>query len=484
MNHALMLFAPVVLFLGALLFIAFRLERVHALEHYFVARRNLSGFFLAASMVATYGSVSSFVSGPGLAWHFGLSWVAFAAPQIMAGFFMFGLLGKKLALIGHRTGAITIVDVIGRRFASRALARALALVMLAAFVTMSAGQLIGGARLFAAAVDLPYGVGLTLFALVTLYYTSLGGWKAVVITDVLCALLMLAGMGLLYAEILHLGGGLAPLLENLQRSDPSLMSFNAGGALPLGLLFSAWVLVGFGTAALPQSGVRCLTFSQSAALKRALVLSTVLCGALMIGMTLSGALARGVIDLPLEVMGGTTDHVIPYLIAHHMHPLVAGLTLLGPLAATLSTVSALLLGAAGNLARDVWPESSRGPRSASTARFATLACGAAALALAAFPNDVVAWINLNAFGALEVAFAAPLLGGLFWRRATRAGAVASLAVGLAVYVSAVQKWLVFGTLHAVVPGLVAGIVAFVLVSLVTKPRSDAELVDFFRPRRA
>ena len=58
--------------------------------------------------------------GPGVAWQFGLGWVVFAAPQIIAGFLVFGVIGKKFAIVGHRIGAVTVIDLI------RALCRSVA----------------------------------------------------------------------------------------------------------------------------------------------------------------------------------------------------------------------------------------------------------------------------------------------------------------------------------------------------------------------
>ena len=51
---------------------------------------------------------------------------------------------------------------------------------------------------------------------------------------------------------------------------------------------------------------------------------------------------------------------MPYLIANYMDPVTAGVTLIGPLAATMSTVSSLLLG--GRLRHH------EGPRALSTAQ--------------------------------------------------------------------------------------------------------------------
>ena len=112
----LLLFLPIVLFLLMLLLTSIWLENrkttEKSLEDFYLSDRNLEGFVLAMSMIATYGSVSSFVSGPGVAWQLGLGWVVFAAPQIIAGFLVFGVIGKKFALVGHRIGAVTVISVI------------------------------------------------------------------------------------------------------------------------------------------------------------------------------------------------------------------------------------------------------------------------------------------------------------------------------------------------------------------------------------
>ena len=73
------------------------------------------------------------VSGPGIAWKLGLGWVVFAAPQIIAGFFILGLLGKKMALASRASGAITVTGLLEVRFGSRALTVLLSLALLICF---------------------------------------------------------------------------------------------------------------------------------------------------------------------------------------------------------------------------------------------------------------------------------------------------------------------------------------------------------------
>jgi sodium/pantothenate symporter len=149
------------------------------------------------------------------------------------------------------------------------------------------------AAIFAEAAGIDPVLGLLLFGLLTVFYTTFGGFRAVAWTDFVCAVLMIVGMVMLGWAVIGEAGGLTAAMERAaaaQLADPSadlssspIFSPNANGALPWTLLFSAWILVGFGTAGLPQSAVRCMSYQSSADLHRAMIVSTIVCGALMIG---------------------------------------------------------------------------------------------------------------------------------------------------------------------------------------------------------
>ncbi len=492
-----MILLPLLLFLALLVLVSFWADRslgaARFTSRYFIGERTLNGFVLAMTLVATYGSVSSFVSGPGIAWNLGLGWVVFAAPQVIAGFLLLGVAGKKLALVARATGAVTVIDVIRARYgasrAGRALALVLALLMLLFFTTMMVGQFIGGAQIFSKAAHVDYGWALLLFGFVTVLYTAFGGFRAVALTDMVCALLMITGMALLGVHILDEAGGISAIYERLATMVPhgadsqgALLSPNSGGHLSWALLLSAWVLVGFGTLGLPQSAVRCMSYRHSADLNMAMVVSTVVCGALMIGMTLIGVWMRAVMDVNPALIGGT-DAIMPTFIAEHMSPLLAGVTLIGPLAATMSTVSSLLLAASSAIVKDllmVWAPDWERTRPLTLKRFTrllTAAIGVLALVLAYKPLDVIAWINLFAFGGLELSFLLPLIGGLFWRRATAFGALLSVVGSMAVYLcSTLFKISLWGT-HNIVPAMGVAVVLFVLGSLMGS--KSAQRVDAF-----
>lgn len=482
------IFVPLLIFLLILLFIT-RSVTAHNgtdfVKNYFLGDRALQGFVLAMTLVATYGSVSSFVSGPGLAWRYGLGWVVFAAPQIITGFLVLGVLGKKLSLVSRRIGAITVIDVIVARFKSSALGAFLSVALLFFFIAMMVGQFIGGAQLISQAADIHYVAGLALFGSVVVFYTTFGGFRAVAITDTVCAVLMLTGMGVLAVGIVGEAGGLNSLMQKIAadagaQQAEAFLDPTSCGALPWTLLFSSWILVGFATVALPQSAVRCMAYKSTQDLHLAMVVSTIVCGALMIGMTLLGFFARALVP-ESEAFGGNTDAMIPYLIAHHMNPWVAGITLVAPVAATMSTVSSLLIAASSAIIKDLilrrytmLPD--RATHVARYAKFCTCLIGMLALILAIYPFEIIVWINMFAFGGLEIAFLCPLVGGLFWSRATLKGAWTSVLVGLAIYGWACLFKPDLGGWHAVSPALAVSIISFVLVSLTEERRINR---DFF-----
>ena len=133
---------PVLVFLLVTFAVVMRINRRVAVEgksfvpEYFIGSRSLGGFVLAMTTIATYGSVSSFVGGPGQAWSVGWGWVYMSAVQVTALFLLFGILGKKLALISRKIGAITIIDVLRARYKSDAIANISAVIILLFFAAM------------------------------------------------------------------------------------------------------------------------------------------------------------------------------------------------------------------------------------------------------------------------------------------------------------------------------------------------------------
>ena len=90
---SLILLLPLILFMFVMVAISVYVRHKQAgknfVSSYFVGNRELGGFVLAMTTVATYSSVSSFVGGPGMAFQVGFGWIYMAVVQVTAIFFGF-----------------------------------------------------------------------------------------------------------------------------------------------------------------------------------------------------------------------------------------------------------------------------------------------------------------------------------------------------------------------------------------------------------
>jgi sodium/pantothenate symporter len=451
-------------------------------NEYFIGSRSLGGFVFAMTFVATYSSVSSFVGGPGLAWETGFGWVYYATIQVVSVMMVMGVVGKKIAIVGRKTGAVTVIDLIRARYSSDALANISAAVVVVFFTAMMAAQYSGGASLFAAAANVDYKAGLVIFALVVAVYTAAGGFRGVALTDTVCAVFMLLGMGVIAVAITRSGGGLNAIMEKVG-ADPARLEIRSGGRLSVPFLISQWLLCGVCTLGLPQSLVRALSYRDSRALNRAMVCGTVVIGLMMAGMHLLGVLSRGVItELP---PGKTTDSIMPALIVRTLPPTLAGFAIIGTLAATMSTVSSLLIMTSSSIIKDLWLRYRPGRVAVDDKRLrrfsmlATFLIGLVAAAIAFKPPTVIVWINLFAFGGLQTAFFWTFLLGLFWKKANAAGAVLAMTGGVISYCLAMAFRFSPGGVHQIVIGAGVSLVLFLAGSLFGKPQDEKTLRLFF-----
>ena len=468
---------PVLVFLLVTFAVVMRINRRAALHggsfvsEYFIGNRSLGGFVLAMTTIATYGSVSSFVGGPGQAWQIGWGWVYMSAVQVTALFLLFGILGKKLALISRKIGAITIIDVLRARYKSDAVANISAVIILLFFAAMMVAQFVGGAKLFESVTGYSYVVGLLIFGIVVISYTTVGGFRGVAVTDAICGVMMIVGIVILAAGILVAGGGYENIMRNIMAENPAMMDPLSDGNMPIGLYVTQWLLVGVLTFCLPQSVVRCLGFRDEKALKNAMVVGTVIIGLMMICVTALGVLAKGVLPGTLAEYGGSVDNIIPLAIMESLPAWLAGIAIVGPIAASISTVSSLLISSSSSIIKDMYMHHCEkqgreveDTRISTLSRIFTYVVGVIVLVIAIAPPDVIWKINMFAFGGLETAFCWAFLMGLFWKRAHAWGALASMGGGVLVYCLTMAIGFKPFDLHQIVLGASVSLVLMLVFS--------------------
>jgi SSS family solute:Na+ symporter/sodium/pantothenate symporter len=375
--------------------------------------------------------------------------------------------------------------------------------------------------------DKGYLFGLLLFALTVVTYTAYGGYWAVTWTDVLAGFVMFTGVLVLTALALSrvepIDGyhGLTAASEHLRRlalsgEGPGVLVFGPGPNqfLPLGMAVSFFLMWSLMSPGQPSGMVRMMSFKDTPSLRRALFLICLYYVLLYVCLLVIFICARAI--FPTEYLHGVgsrgePDSIMPAMIRHLAHPLLAGLLLAAPFAAIMSPVAAYLLLISSSLVRDIYqrtlnPQAS--PRTLKRMSYAvTAAVGVVAFLAALNPPEFIQYVIVFTGSGLGCSFLIPMFVSLYWRRATRQGVLAGMLAGFgAVFSLYVLGWIDstgwFGDVLARLPGggvprpsrflplyvggvdpLVWGLLASlglsVGVSLAT--RADAELVKRYFP---
>ncbi len=438
------------------------------LQEYFLGGRSLGGFVLAMTMVTTYGSASSFLSGPGAAYNEGLGWVLLSMSQLVTGYFVLMILGKKFAIVTRKYKAVTIVDFLKERYQSKWVVLLSALsILLFLFSAMSA-QWIGGGRLIQSLTGLSYFSSLFIFSISILVYVIIGGFRSIALTDAIQGIVMVLGTLILLIGVIVAGGGLPQIISDMAAENPNLITpFGAEGTLTPAYVSSFWILVGVGVVALPQIAVRTMSYKNSRAMHRGIIISTVVVGFIMLNMHLIGALSRPV--LPGIEVG---DTVMPLVAQEVLPNWLTGIVLAAPMAAIMTTVNSLLLLVSSTIVKDVYLnyiEPKAGEKKVrSLSMGITAILGIIVIFLSLNPPDLIIWLNLFSMGGLEATFIWPIVLGLYWKTGNKYGALASMVIGIGSYIIFENFFPQPFGMHSVVSAIVLSLISYILTSIATK----------------
>ncbi len=201
------------------------------MKGFFLGNRGLGAWALA--LTATVQSGGTFMGFPSLVYTHGWIVALWIGGYMVVPITGFSILGKRLAQLSRRTGAITVPDLFRTRFGSPTLGLVASLFILLYLSFMMFAQFKAGgilmklawpdAGIFAFAEDAiirdvdvtKYRTGLVIFSLIVVGYTLMGGFLAAVWTDLFQSILMFFGvMILLVASLQQIGG-----LENATRQS-------------------------------------------------------------------------------------------------------------------------------------------------------------------------------------------------------------------------------------------------------------------------
>lgn len=452
------------------------------LEEYMTGGRGTGGFVLAMTLVATYLSAGSFIGGPGTAYTHGLAWVFLAMAQIPTGYYTLMVLGKKFAIVSRKINAQSISDFLRARYESDAVLIVASLSIIFFLTAAMAAQLIGAARLLEGSTGLDYRTALIFFALTVVVHTAIGGFRGVVLNDTLQGVVMTIATIALFFMVVNRGGGIANIVQELKATNVGMITpFGVQeGFMTIPYVTSFWVLVGFAVIGLPSVAQRAMSYKDTKSLHSGILYGTIVSLILLLGMHLVGAFG---ITQVAGIESG--DLVVPTLARTLFNPVMAGIILSGPLAAVMSTMDSQLLVVVASIVNDllanyIRPNLKKEPQKLRTLTIMVCCLVGVVITVLAFnPPDLMVWLNLFATAGQLSTFMWPTILGLYWKKANAAGALSGMIAGIGSY-------LIFNyflprplDLHPIVPALVLSLVAFIVVSKVTKGPSEKIIQTFW-----
>jgi len=453
-------------------------RRMRNSEDFYLGGRSVGPWVTSLSFVAAYFSSVVIIGGGGFGYRFGMSTIWIAASNVLVGIaLVWMILGRRIRLFTARLGTMTVPGFIAERFKAKE-ARVLAAVVITLFLIIyNVSILKGMGHAFEGLMGIPYMWAVLLSGVIIILYVSLGGYLAVVWTGFFQAWVMGLGLILLTFAALKAVGGLTAANVALQAMDPGLV--NTPGEWGWAGLISYGMIVSFGVWGMPQLMVRFYSIKAVSVLRVGTVVATI-GGSMAVLPFLNGAIAR-VLHPELT----NADLAIPTLTKAVLSPWGGAIFLAGVVAAGMSTFASVLIITSGAVVRDVVQKGlGREITERQVVRYSRLVSalvGAVSLAIALRPPALVLVLMAFSWAAIASTCLWPMLFGLYWKRATRWGVLASMGGGLA----SALIWIGIGSpygVHGFIPGLLISLIAMVVVSLLTERLPDDHLARVWGER--
>lgn len=512
---------PVCIFVGylaVLVAIGFISKRyTKGMEGFALGDRGMGPWLTALSYESTAYSGWLMLGLPGRAFKFGLAAIWVCVACVLGDALNWTLVSRRLRDETAKMRALTIPEYLERRFYKPngyAIQCAAAVAISVFMLIYLWAQFVAAGKTIMSMLQWNYEWAALVSSAIIVLYTLQGGYRAVVWTDAVQAVMMVMALVILpIACFIHIGGWHeftaaiarasqeAVATPELAATSSHLSSWFAGltGFALFSFLFED-AGMGLGYLGQPHTSVRFMGINDSKALRPAFVLSItfailVCAGAVMVGLTAHGwyrfaeatpkisatAASQGaeVERIPVSLANQEQEFILPELTLLIMPPWLAGLVVSAIMAAIMSTASGFLLSVTSSLAEDVYHRLIRPDATEKhlvfVSRLVTFGLGMGALVLTLFtdpkdPRSTVYSLVLYGWGGLAGAFSAPVTLALIYPRMTRAGCLAGIIVGG----SLVFIWrsipALADSLNEIIPSIAASALAIVVVSIFTTPQ--------------
>ena len=478
---AMLLYFALVIGVGVYFF--FKDRKQEGEKEYFLGGRNMGGWVAALSAGASDMSAWVLMGLPGSIYLYGVGKVWIAVGLLIGTVCAWLFVAPRLRRYSIRANdSITIPQFLTNRFLSknRGLQIISALVFVVVYCVYSASSISACGTLFNTVIGMDKQTAMIIATAIILLYVFLGGFNAVCWTDFFQGLLMLGA--LMLAPIIALfamnaADFIAPAV-NVTENYYSLLS---GGSFDKQSLMDILSGLGWGLGyfGMPHILVRYISIKSEHEMRKSQIIGSSWTTLILIMSCVVGIVGRKFLGDGLE----DQSLVFVTLVRKVFPAFLAGILLSAILAAAMSTADSQLLASSSAFASDIYKPVMR--KNASdhemlwAGRIIVVVISVVAFFIANSPNcgGIMALVEC-AWAGFGSAFGPVILLALYWRRLTYSGAVAGVTVGFVVD----ALWYAFLStptgLYEIIPGFLCGLIAAVVVSLLSKAPGK-EVTDLF-----
>ena len=435
MENQLQIILVMIVYLSLLIFWGiYQGRKVKSGSDYSIAGRQLPGWVAALSERATGESSWALLGLPGAAYAMGLTEIWTALGCVAGIITAWALLAWRLRDEAEKYNVTTFTEYISAKHGEtgRILRLVSSFAIVFFFFFYVGAQFLGGGKTLHTLFGLKPGTGVLITAAVIVPYTIYGGFRSVVYTDVIQAIVMIITLivgpivGIIYImnEPGTFAGGIAEALTKSGDTYTSLTGtvkgFGAGVIIAGGFSWFFGYLGGQ-----PQLSMRFMAIRDSRQAGKARNI-----GIAWTIIAYIGALMLGWIGIAIFGPAGLSDpeYVMPSVILKLFPPVIAAILITGAIAAMISTADSLLILSATELSESLQKEKLKSLRRhrITTALLAVIALGLSYVS----PSKLIFTLVSYVWAGIGCTFSVVILFTLFWNRFHGRAALITIITGL------------------------------------------------------
>ena len=485
-------------FFGVMLGVGFySRSKATNVNDYVLGGRSVGPWITAFAFGTSYFSSVVFVGYAGqFGWKYGISatWIGLGNAFI-GSLLAWLVLGRRTRVMTQKLEARTMPEYFGKRYDSKALRLAGAVIAFIFLIPYTASIYNGLSRLFGMAFNIRYEVCILVMALLTAVYVIIGGYMATALNDFIQGIIMLIGISAVILAVLTSHGGFLGALTELSLvpEDPAVTTAGLHGSQglfasffgpdPLNL-FGVIVLTSLGTWGLPQMVHKFYTIKDEKAVKTGTVVSTFFAVVVAGGCYFLGGFGRLYSAADIYKADGSVafDQIVPAML-QTLPDLLIGIVVVLVLSASMSTLSSLVITSSSTITIDLLKETffknMKDKHQLITMRVLVAVFVLLSVIMAIKPPMFIAQLMGVSWGALAGAFLAPFMFGLYSKEITKAAVWASYIWGVGFTVVNMVFKLIASPINAGAITMVVGLIIVPIISIITPKMNKAYVDEIF-----